>query len=221
MKVFIISYNRLTPLKNMCEFLAGAGCEPIIIDNASTYQPLLDWFKDCPYDVIRMKENRGHQVAWHNGQMQFTDDRYYIVTDHDLDLSGVPLDFCDKLMKGLELFPQVIKSGLSLEINDLPKNSYTKEVYDWEVKFWQTEKKHGFYLSDIDTTFAMYDRKRNFGHLPNNRFFSAVRADRPYTARHLPWYLEALNEEERYYLEHTTTYWATKFKEHGNGNFQG
>lgn len=214
MKAFIISYNRLTPLKKMCDFLYTNGCEPIIIDNASTYPPLLEWLSNCPYEVHLRTTNGGHQVLW-NELPHLITERYYIVTDHDLDISAIPTDFVKHLMNGLRLFPQVMKAGLSLSLDGLPENEYTKEVINWERKFWETELRNGFYLSDIDTTFALYDSQRNFGKLPNDKFFKAVRSDKPYTAIHLPWYntLENMSEEETYYLANTGTYWAGKFKE--------
>lgn len=214
MKVFIIMKNRLTWPKAMCEFLADTGSEVILIDNASTYQPLLDWYDTCPYTVHRMEKNYGHLVFWKSGLCNVYTDRFYIVTDHDLDLSGVPHDYADFLMKGLE--NNVVKSGLSLRINDLPNNPYAMQAFDWELKFWQTKQdKNGFFNSDIDTTLAVYDRERKFGFPPeSNTFFSAVRSPEPYTARHLPWYLTPGNmtEEERYYHERTDKYWSGKFK---------
>lgn len=211
MKVFIISYNRLTPLKAMCEFLSQVDCTPIIIDNGSTYPPLLEWLTTCPYLVIA-GDNGGHQTLWNNHKYLITD-RYYCVTDPDLDLSDIPLDFVEHLKQGLQLFPNVIKAGFGLRIDDLPENPYTAEVINWEKKFWETELKNGFYLSDIDTTFAMYDNTRQFGKLPNNRFFSAVRSE-TYVCKHLPWYLtKEMTDEEQFYQSHTSTYWSGKMKE--------
>ena len=78
---------------------------------------------------------------------------------------------------------------------------------------YSRELKNGFYLSDIDTTFAMYDNTRQFGKLPNNRFFSAVRS-KDYVCKHLPWYLtKEMTDEETYYQAHTGTYWSGKMKE--------
>lgn len=213
MKAYIISFNRLTLLQNLAKELSKK-CDVVIVDNCSTYPPLLEWLDSCEYEVIYMDQNYGHQVCW--VQNLIGDDRYYIVTDHDLDISGLPDDWLDVLMKGLELFPNVIKSGLSLEINDLPDNAYANEAKRWESKFWH-EQKNGYYLADIDTTLAVYDKTRSFGKLPNNRFFSAVRSDRPYTAKHIPWYLTseklAADPEEQHYQNSVTTYWSGKFKE--------
>jgi hypothetical protein len=223
MKVFIIMYNRLTwPIK-MCEFLSNTGCEVILIDNNSTYPPLLEWYKSCPYELWLLEKNEGHFGPWKTGIIDRYTDRYYIVTDHDLDLSMVPPDYVSFLKKGLDNNPDVVKSGLSLRIDDLPDNPFAKEAHDWELKFWQTPRdRDGFYQSTLDTTFALYDRERGWGEFPggspsNDKFFSAVRAPSPYTARHLLWYETkesiANNEEELYYHNNTGTYWSEKLKE--------
>ncbi len=217
MKAFVIAFNRLHMMRQLCEQLTESGLEAVIIDNASTYPPLLLWYEmECPYEVIHMDKNYGHQVAW--TQNLIGDDKYYIVTDHDLDLSGIPSDWVEVLKGGLIENEDVIKCGLSLRINDLPENEYTKEVIRWETKYWERPKRWDmWYVSEIDTTLAMYDRDRPFGHLPNDRFFSAVRSGEPYTAKHLPWYntkesIEA-DPEEKYYQETVNTYWSGKFKE--------
>jgi len=211
-------YNRLTWPMQMAEFLSDTGCEVILIDNNSTYQPLLEWYKTCPYKVHQLTTNHGHKVVWTADILKEYSDQHYIVTDHDLDISNIPHDYVEMLHKGLSVNPSVIKSGLSLEINDLPKNNYAKQVYDWELKFWQAPVDiNGFNQTVIDTTFALYDRSREYPEFPdNNEFFVAVRSPRPYTAIHRPWYLtkESLdnNAEEKYYQLNTSTYWANIFK---------
>lgn len=220
MNAFIIMKNRITWPKAMCEFLADTGCTPILIDNDSDYPPLLEWYKNCPYKVHRLKENLGHLALWKSGIIDEYQDRFYILTDPDLDISSVPHDYVDVLMKGFEN-KTIVKSGLSLEISDLPNNPYAKEAYAWELKFWDYKrKKNGYYESSIDTTFALYDKERTWGEFPggepsNNRFFDAVRSPRPYTAKHLPWYLtpDNMTAEEKYYHERTDKYWSGKYKE--------
>lgn len=209
MKIFIISYNRLSSLRSMCKKLKGY--DITIIDNNSTYPPLLEWLQNCGHNVIFNKFNGTHQALWiHHAEL--ITDRFYCVTDPDLDISGIPDDWQDVLLRGLMENPDVVKAGFSLRLSDLPQNDYTKEVIEWESKFWQYKRKD-FYLSDIDTTFAMYDAERDFGALPNNRFFSAVRSPEPYTARHLMWYNEQdISDEETYFIEHTSGYWSEKYK---------
>lgn len=213
-------FNRLSLPKKMAEFLTNTGCNVILIDNGSTYPPLLEWYKSCPYKIHFMEKNYGHLVFWKSGLFEQYSERYYVVTDHDLDLTGLPTNYIDILMAGLENNPDVIKSGLSLRIDDLPDNPFAKEAYDWELKFWQTKQDNlGFYKSSVDTTFALYDTERKFSKLPpeSDRFFDAVRSPEPYVIRHCLWYetLESIenNPEEKYYFENTHTYWAGKMKE--------
>lgn len=218
MRAFVVSYQRLTYLKTLCEQLSDAGLEVVIIDNASTYEPLVEWFNHCPYTVYRLKQNLGHLCLWKSGIINEFTDRYFILTDHDLDISGVPKDFPEVLQTALEKNKSVIKAGLSLRIDDLPDNAYTREVIAWESKFWKMPKDiNGWPIADIDTTLAVYDKERDFGELTNNRFFSAIRSPYPYSASHRPWYytkelLEA-NEEERQYVLASHNYWSQKFKQ--------
>lgn len=215
---FIISFNRLTPLQRLCKDLLDRECIPVIIDNGSTYQPLIDWLIKTHYTVIHLNPKDDHKSPWYSGVIKaYAKGRDYIVTDCDLDISTVPLDMVEHLKAGFEV-ESVLKVGLSLEINDLPANPYTADVQQWESRFWEA-KRGGYYLADIDTTLALYDGKREidksmFG---KRAFYSALRADRPYTAKHLPWYnVPPLSDEEQYLHDHTNHhgYWKTKFKEH-------
>lgn len=209
-------YNRLTYPKNMSEFLGDHGIEVILIDNNSSYQPLLDWYEICPFKVYKLKENLAHKALYKSGILENYKDRYYFLTDHDLDLSGVPSDFVEVLFKGFKNPSIPIKSGFSLKIDDLPDNPYAKIAQDWGKKYWERPQDfNGFYQSEIDTTFALYDRSREYSGFPDgDNFFKAVRSPNPYTVRHLPWYNtpDNITEEEMYYLERTGTYWLTHFK---------
>lgn len=210
-------FNRLTWPKALCEQLSDVGCEVILVDNESTYPPLLEWYKKCPYKVHFLPDTLGHKSLWKSDLIDQYKDEYYIVTDHDLDLSQVPKDFIEVLTKGFQ--NDVVKSGLSLKIDDLPVNSYTNEVISWETKFWQTPRDaNGFYFSDIDTTLAIYKRDRVPLAAQGDRFFRAVRSPEPYTARHLPWYNtpETITEEEIFYMNNLKScgYWTLKYKEH-------
>jgi hypothetical protein len=88
---------------------------------------------------------------------------------------------------------------------------------NWEKKYWERQRdKNGFYLSEIDTTFALYDRNREYKDFPQgDDFFRAVRSPLPYTAKHLPWYNtpENISDEELYYIKSTGTYWLGHFKD--------
>lgn len=219
MKAFVIMLNRLTWPKKLAEDLTKAGCEVILVDNSSTYEPLLEWYKTCPYKVHYV-ENTGCKSPWQNGVIDQYNDRYYIVTDHDLDISDLPKDWIDVLMNGFD--GKVTKSGLSLKLDDLPDNKYANEARDHEARFWLT-KSGDYYSAPIDTTLAIYDRKRMAGiKFPFNleddshsRFWNAVRSPKGYEARHMPWYNtpENITWEEKYYIEHLKNdgFWSRYF----------
>lgn len=193
MKCLIITYNRLTLPVNLANFVAKRGCEPVFIDNRSDYPPLLEYLQHCPYQVMHMNRNYGHTVVWNPEttiiqRLGITGN--YIVTDPDLDLTGIPDDFLQVLEEGLRRYPQYDKCGFSLEINDIP-NQVTR---DWEMRFWQTPLDPQYFHADIDTTFALY--KAPFPSL------NAIRTNRPYVAKHIPWYYDnydVLPEDELYY----------------------
>jgi hypothetical protein len=205
MKVLIINFNRLTLPKNMAEWIASKGCEPVFIDNNSDYQPLLKYYENCPFKVVRLKDNYGHKVLWNPDLTLLHEligsDRY-IVTDPDLDLSGVPDDFADIMHLGLDKYKIYDKCGLSLEINDLPDTREGRLVRNkFEKKYWTNPLDDIFFLADTDTTFAMYrEGVRHYS-------YSAIRINRPYTARHIPWYYDRLRdlpEDEQYYFKNAT-----------------
>ena len=193
--VYITAFNRLTPLKRMVEFLCRCpGVSPVVIDNASTYPPLLEWYLECPVEVIRRDDNAGPRVAWSHKD----DSPFFAVTDSDLDLDGCPLDLVDVLIDGLESHPEYCKAGLSLEIDDLPQDHpFLERILSVELPYW--ERRVGrFFDALIGSTFAVYRSGVPCVYGP------ALRSDRPYTARHLPWYVKPgqENEEERYYYDH-------------------
>lgn len=205
--VFIVNFNRFLLPKGIVEYLTpDTGCEPIIVDNNSSYPPLLAWYDTKPCKIHRLSSNQGNCVVWgkNNGIDLFKEhdcSRGYIVTDSDLDLSRIPKDFLRVLQAGLDRFGEgATKIGFSLEINDLPNTQIGKEARGWEQMNWE-ERSPGYCQAPVDTTFALY---RWMPHNPclAHDFNKSWRTQRPYTARHMPWYYtkETIPEDELYYL---------------------
>lgn len=215
-KVFIIMFNRLSIPRKMAEFLDSTGCEPIFVDNNSTYQPLLDWYKECPYTVHLLGQNYGERAFWDSRLFDFYTDDYYVVSDHDLDLSQLPHDYIEKMKTGLDGNKNVTKCGLALKLDDLPDNEYTQKVKGCELKYWETKDENGYWIAGVDTTFALYDKRRqNKGWDHGDKFYYGVRTPEPYSARHLAWYFteESINDpEERYYQSCTNNLWTTIYR---------
>ncbi len=212
---YVINFNRLEYVKQLIDSLQCIPhCRPIIVDNASTYPPLLEWYgSGCPVEVVRLKQNQGPRVLW-GSSVDLTAGTYFAVTDPDLDVTAVPVDVMTVLTDGLKDFPDICKCGLSLETGDLPMTPLADSVRKWEAQFWADRRNDRFFDAMIDTTFAVY-RAAN----PCCVYGPALRSDRPYTARHLPWYItpDTVTDEDRYYWGslhlQSVGCWSTQLKQ--------
>lgn len=202
--IYITSYNRLTYLRQMVDYLLQVPDVDItVIDNVSTYPPLLEWYTTCPVKVIRLQRSVGPRAAF-SGCVAIPLESRFIQTDPDLDLTGIPKDFLQLLHRGLDENPDICKVGFSLELEDLPRDGIVAgAAREVEAGYW-TNRRGDFYDAMIDTTFALYRSGRPCVYGPG------LRTDRPYTARHLPWYntLENITEEDSYYIDHIDPSWA-------------
>jgi hypothetical protein len=209
--VFIMARDRFTCLKKTVEYVNKLkDIEVIIIDSASTYPPLLDWYKTKPCRIIYRGRNGGVH-AWRKVVPEFLKkerrEGYFVLTDPDLELENIPLDILDVLRGGLEKYPEVCKAGLGIKIDDLSSDfPLYKEIMRIEKRFWINKRDDFWFNAGIDTTFAMY---RVGGECEG----LGIRANYPYVCRHLSWYLDLNNipEDELYYLKyikHNSTYWS-------------
>lgn len=182
----------------MARWLFERGVDPIFIDNNSNYPPLLDYYNTCPFAVLFMKANYGHMVFWGAKIYELLKpNERYIVTDPDLSLEGIPDDFLSVLNAGLDKYKGYDKCGFSLEINDLPDTPEGNLVKTQiEPRYWRKALDTLYFDAPVDTTFALYrEGTRLYNH-------NALRTNRPYTAKHIPWYyyhISELPEDEQYY----------------------
>ena len=200
--VFIINRNLLTWPRMMIEWMRQIPyLRPIMFDNASTYPPLLEWYNTNPCDIIRVPFNSGHIGIFHSDAItNVVKDDYYVIADPDFDMTHIPLDVIDKLKYGLERHPEYGKCGVAIHTDDLPDGFPGKnDIIGWEQKYWEDPLGEDFYRAHVDTTFALYDKRRLRGHT-----YEAIRLAGPYTARHIPWYITKYNmsDEFSYYCEH-------------------
>lgn len=201
--IIIVNFNRFIYLKRMIDSLETKGYSNIIIlDNASTYPPLLEYYKECKYEVIKLKENLGHKALRLSGVINRFNNSYFVYSDPDLELiDECPNDFLSQMLKVLKENPSIDKLALSLKIDDLPECYNKKEqVIEWESRFYQEIYK-GLFVADVDTTFALYQPNAIIGY--DDADF-ACRTPYPLQCRHLPWYEDSNNisEEDKYYIEH-------------------
>ena len=197
--VIINSYNRLTYLLELLSWLQRAGMSNIyILDNASTYPPLLSFYERTRYRIVRLGYNAGAFAFWSTALYAMIRTDFYIYTDPDvMPTEDCPLDCIEYFLAQLRSHKCYIKIGFGLKIDDLP-NCYNgkQDVIDHEREFWSAEISPGIFSAPVDTTFALYRPYCRGGW-----WVPALRTGAPYLARHLPWYADSKNEteEDRYY----------------------
>jgi len=211
--VFINCRDRLTSLAELVSWLERADVEEIyLLDNDSTYAPLLEYYEKSPHTVIRLGKNYGKFAFWAApGVADRAGHRPFVYTDPDIvPAPECPTDAIERFAYLLDKYPAVNKVGFGLRIDDLPDHyEHKQSVLTWEQAFWEWPVERGAYYAPIDTTFALHRTDGSRGR-------EAIRTGPPYIARHDSWYLDFdnLTDEERYYQEHVTdsteyAHWAS------------
>jgi hypothetical protein len=147
--------------------------------------------------VRSLGANLGHRAPWISGAVGGVTTPYYVVTDADLAMDGCPKDVLEQLVDGLTRFPWATKAGVGLEIEDIPSEYPSRDmILGIEHQYWAHRLDARFFHAAVDTTFALYRAGEDPPCAP------ALRMDRPYVAKHLPWYVcqSTLDDEERHYL---------------------
>jgi glycosyltransferase involved in cell wall biosynthesis len=222
--ILIINYNRLADLKALINFLQERKHKNIVIvDNNSTYPPLLDYYKTIEQDVTieRMNKNYGHMVFWENRELYNKYSKgYHIITDADIiPNENLPSNYIRQLLDILDKNKNVTKVGFALRIDDIPDYyQHKQKVLEWEKKHWENNIGNNLYLNELDTTFAIYPPRYKYDLL---NFYSAIRVAGDFTAKHNGWYIDNQNltEEEEYYFEtaNDSNSWKIETKKINNG----
>ena len=210
--IIINNFNRVTYLKRLIESLEVRGYRNIyIIDNASTYPPLLEYYDKCPYTVFRLKKNVGYLALWDTEIYKEFYENYFVYTDSDLVIhDDCPADFMSFFYEVMRRHKNVQKVGFGLKIDDLPDNYDKKDdVIKWESTFWTKLVEKCVYLAPVDTTFAIY---RPFVKWGANFYVEQYRTAYPYLMHHLPWYANSASQtdEDCFYSKNvkTSTHWT-------------
>lgn len=214
--IVINNFNRLDYLTQLIGSLEKRGYHNIyIIDNDSTYPPLLEYYKNCPYKVFMLGRNVGFKAIWETGIYKQFRKSWYVYTDSDLLIDeNCPDDFMEKFMNILKKYKNAQKAGFGLRIDNLPDHFKNKElVLEHERSFWEKETDPGVYEASIDTTFALY---RPFCGGAADDYMENYRTGFPYVMHHLPWYVDsaAMTDEELYYVNNIkqSTHWSQQSK---------
>lgn len=179
----------------------------IIVDNGSTYEPLLDWYRSKPCDIIYCK-NLGQKGAWLSGVVKKLDSEYYVVSDPDLGLDDTPQDTLLYLVEKMNQL-ELKKIGLGLDWKSIGRSSpFYNSIMEYEGNRWKNSRiNNNVYLDiPVDTTFALYKNKKHF--------IGGASTGYPYTAKHYPWYFtnekRQDNYEYMYYLTNASFSSSTK-----------
>jgi hypothetical protein len=189
--IFIISYNQYTFVKSMVEQLSKYSSNIYVIDNKSSYPPLVEYLKSIENDVkvLYMDQNYGHKVYMRDEIVKLGGDKY-IITDPDLLLNPkLPQNFIDILSELSDEY-KVGKIGFALDIFNninlsISANDNKQTIVDWESQFWKNKidnPKYELYNADIDTTFVLINSKY---YTPGS--YSAIRVAGDFTSVHIPW----------------------------------
>lgn len=202
--IILNNFNRLTTTKKLADDLSKLGYTNIhILDNNSTYPPLLEWYNNCPYQVKHLGKNMG-QLAIYNSDYINKFNGWVAYSDSDIELNAdCPSGFIDTMIQGADKYGK-LKAGLALKIDDLPRTRYGIYVAKEEQKFWTRELEPNVYEADVDTTFSIIKVGIPFQ-------YQAIRFAGNLTARHIPWYLnyENLSPEELYIIEKSNSEYST------------
>jgi hypothetical protein len=202
--VLIICRDRLASLLELLSYLERAGCEDIhLVDNGSTYEPLLEYYEQTPHHVIRLEENAGPLAPWHRGLLPALGiTGKFVLSDPDIvPIAECPLDAIDYFAEILDRFPRLVKAGFGLKIDDIP-DTYPLKQEALAMERFHSDQRLGprLYAAPVDTSFALYRAPGEFDFMP------AARTGYPYLARHWTWYLDAedLPDDERHYRNHSS-----------------
>jgi hypothetical protein len=191
--IFVTCRDRVRYLRELVEWLEAAGHERIVLlDNDSSYEPLVDYLDASRHEVVRLGRNYGARALWDAG---LAPSEPFVLTDPDLlPIAECPSDAIEHLAELLERHPKYPKAGLGLYLDDVP---WTREGHeDWERSLVSRQIEPGAFDSLVDTTFALYRPDAP----PNDLL--AIRTGFPYQARHMSasWYPELHSAEDDYYL---------------------
>lgn len=194
--IVIIGWNNLYFVKRFIQQIRRFQLPIIVLDNNSTYQPLLTYYDDIKKElgenitINLLPQNYGHSVY---KKLQHLLPTVYVLSDPDLQLNtDMPLNFDEHLLNISNSY-KAYKVGLALDISDSDKfieGEYGKLVYKIEKNYYTKPIVHSdyeLYAAPTDTTFCLI----------NNNYMSQkteLRVGGVFKAKHLPWYHNYLRD---------------------------
>lgn len=217
--LIIPNFNQLTYTINLINWwnYYTDNAPVIIVDNKSTYNPLLNFYKHVNsiwdnVEVIKYKVNNCGDNLNNLIKGRINNDyNFYCISNPDImPYPSTPENFLDIFRHCIEKhnFHHV---GFGLKINDLPDYiDNTDLILQRQTPFYEKTKKiyinyenksYKGFKCPIDLTFAMYSSENGGWRFPYNSRVKWNNALRLFTAFHLEWYVdpETKNEETDFY----------------------
>lgn len=189
--IFVISYNNYTFVKSIVTQLLNYSKNIFIVDNASTYGPLVQYLKTNPdnVNIIHMEKNYGYRVLY-EPRMSHILGQKYILTDPDLFLNpNMPQNFIDILDK-LSVKYNVCRIGLALNMtrNDIRDDIKFggKTIQEVQSEFWKKrihDDDYELYEAFTDTTFSFINRNNDY------KEYAGLRIAGDFTCIHKPFHI--------------------------------
>lgn len=187
--IVIIAWNNLFFVRKFIDQIRGWPYPIMILDNNSSYQPLLDYYRVLKAELkdrltlYLLDQNYGHEV--YKKRMDLLPS-VYVISDPDLELNpAMPADVVKHLMTISNRYG-LRKIGLALDISEPEKfieGSYGKLVHGIESGYYKNQIEdpdYTLYIAPTDTTFCLINTEND-----ENR---NLRVGGPFIAKHLPWY---------------------------------
>jgi hypothetical protein len=197
--IYLTNMNRLTTIKKMVEDLyrLNGNAKINIIDNASTYPPLLDWYKEIKNDVciINNSTNLGPWSFFYSGHFSNCNEEFYTYSDADLELNpNMPYNWQEILMEYHKRWNR--KASLVLRLDDIPDSEIKPHILHHQSVCWNPTEEENVWHGVTDMTFSFDAKSAGYR-------YESIRIGGNFACRHIPWYLDINNisEEEKYYLD--------------------
>ena len=167
-------FNQFHYLKCMVDQFQAHGFRNILIlDNNSSFPPLLDYYTELnarhAANVIFYGQNRGpHYFFVRNIYQHLLESTPFLYTDPDLGWNAISPTFLSRLFDLSNKY-SLFKVGCALTVPtsttakpDLPHFSFDNQSYSvaqWEAQYWQELAEPDVYKAPVDTTMHLFHPK--------------------------------------------------------------